>query len=283
MNMNRTPFDAHAEATNKEGYHNHRVNTHSDVVSDAIVEDLWKMCATLRKDLESGRVGYWKNKKLNWGRKQATDLIIAPPLSQPQNESPNVPSSGWHGAAGIKGMKPDLTKIRVAIEHKSVATAHRNRDARYDDLNNLWQDANTAGVDAIVGGTVMVGLAKRFLNVPDRLKFLAGKDRFGHEILPRLKAHDKTLADEFPKAISENTPKQQAETFRKFNTLPRRPPDRSRAGLDVLLLCPIHYDNIGPARVARDNPFGIDVDAEYKKFLERICTDYSRLWPARSS
>jgi len=38
----RTPFDAHAAKVNTDGYHNHRVNIHSDTVSEVIVKDLWE-------------------------------------------------------------------------------------------------------------------------------------------------------------------------------------------------------------------------------------------------
>jgi len=270
-----TPFDAHAEMVNRMGYHNHRVNTHSNIISDGILRDLWELCPALHSDLEEGRVGYWKNEKINWGRGRVTDVVVAEPSFQRTEKPRREPTFDWHGAASIKGAKPNLKKLRIVIEHKSVITAHRNRDARHDDLNNMWQEATS---DVIVGATVMIGLAERYLNVADQLKKRAGEERFNAEIVPRLKAHDRTLFDDFAFAISNNKPDQSRKTFEKFSTLPIRPPDRSARGFDVLFLCPVYYDNVNPAYVARDNPFGINVDSNYQEFLKRICNDYTRLW-----
>jgi hypothetical protein len=276
--MGLTPFDLHAAETNNEGYHNHRVNTHSDIVSDAIIRDLWKKCPTIHRDLENGKIGYWKNQKIDWGRGRQTDMVVAEPVLPPSRIAET--KMDWHGAAATRGAKPRLDKVRIVVEHKSVITAHRNRDARHDDLNNLWQEASNAGGDVIVGATVMIGLAERYLNVPDRLKARISKDQFNNEVLPRLKAHDPKLFSDFPYAVSSNRPSDPRLSFDKFNTLPRRPPHRSKPGFDVLLLCPVNYDNVSAAQVARKNPFGIDVDAECEKFLQRICADYTRLWPS---
>ena len=51
-----TPFDAVIAAVTAARYHNHRLETHSDIVSDGIVADLREQCATFRGDLENGRV-----------------------------------------------------------------------------------------------------------------------------------------------------------------------------------------------------------------------------------
>lgn len=260
---------------NHVGYHNHRVNTHSDIISDGILQDLWKHCSAIHADLKLGRVGYWKNQKINWGRGRVTDVVVAEPTIQGTKESRKQIEFDWHGAANIKGAKPNLQKLRIVIEHKSVVTAHRNRDARHDDLNNMWQEATS---HVVVGATVMIGLAQQYLNVADKLRDRIEEERFNREIMPRLKAHDKTLFNDFSFAVSKNKPNDPMLTFKKFNTLPVRPPDRSTQGFDALFLCPIYYDNVSPAHVVRDNLFGIDVDSKYRKFLERICHDYANLW-----
>lgn len=275
--MPRTPFDIHAERANQRGYHNQRDNTHSDIVSDTIIQDLWQLCPAVRSDLESGRVGYWKNRKISWGRGRVTDLIVGEPArSEMKFHRPAISPFDWRGAAADKRNKPNLEALRIVIEHKTVITAHRNRDARHDDLNNLWQEARDKP-RVIVGATVMVGLAERYLNIADQLhKRYTDDEAFNREIISRVKAHDEKLFTDY--RVSENKPHEIKATFDKFNTLPRRPKDRSKPGFDVLLLCPVHYDNVNPARVVRDNQFGIDVDAEYKRFLGRICSDYTAFW-----
>lgn len=56
-----TPFDAVIASIAATRYHNHRLETHSDIVSDGIVADLRARCAKFRGDLESGRVRIWKH------------------------------------------------------------------------------------------------------------------------------------------------------------------------------------------------------------------------------
>src|SRR3989442_11239341 len=43
------------------------------------------------------------------------------------------------GEPRADGNSPDLAKSRIFVENKSVVTAHRNKDARYDDLNESLQ------------------------------------------------------------------------------------------------------------------------------------------------
>lgn len=108
-----TPFDAAIAAIATARYHNHRLEGHSDIVSDGIVADLREQCATFRHDLESGTLRIWKNVASPGDRERRVDLFVGEP-----------------DAAG----KPDIAKVRIAVEHKSVITAHRNSTNRFDDL-----------------------------------------------------------------------------------------------------------------------------------------------------
>ena len=56
-----TPFDAAIAALAKAGYHNHRLEAHSDIVSDGIVADLKSVCEKFQTDVDSGAVRIWKN------------------------------------------------------------------------------------------------------------------------------------------------------------------------------------------------------------------------------
>lgn len=291
--MPSTPFDEHASRANEEGYHNHRVNTHSDLVSEGIIRDLVARSPALRTHLDKGQVGFWVNRRNPWGRKRNTDFVIAEPNLDGKVRPELLVPLGLRGAAAW-GLNPDPANVRMIGEHKSVITAHRNRSARHDDLDHLYKDANAHGKEVIVFATVMVGVAEWYLNVADgvkgffdrwghdaegRRKKVFMEDRFRSEFLPRVRAHDLTLMDDYIAAVSENSPRDIEATFEAFQTLPRRPAtDRSQPGFDALLLVPVHYDNIHPARVERENRFQIDVDLAYDRFLNRLASDYERLF-----
>lgn len=278
-----TPFDRHAARVNQIGYHNHRVNTHSDIISDGIVQDLRTGCPVLKRDLDSLRIGYWRNKKNPWGRKRNTDLVVAQPVAGaiPQGRLPPA-EEVWRGAAAFRKVEPDLDRIRIVVEHKSILTAHRNLSARHDDLNNLAQEA-ARSPNVIVGATVMVGTAPRMLNVPDGVKKLykSKPDRFERDVVSRMKKHDPRLWEKFKEFVSTNQPEHIAHSFHVLmsTVVKRRPSDNRKAvGYDAFLVVPVFYDNVNEARVVRDNPYGIDVDGEYHKFIQRIADDYTRLY-----
>ena len=44
------PFDKAIEEIKKRGYHNQRLEAHSDIVSNGMFEDLLKHCKALRTD-----------------------------------------------------------------------------------------------------------------------------------------------------------------------------------------------------------------------------------------
>ena len=282
-----TPFDRHALRVNQVGYHNHRVNTHSDIISDGIVQDLRAICTLLKEDLDTLRIGYWKNKNNPWGRKRNTDLVVAEPLagSIPRAKAPPL-GDAWRGAAAFRKAEPNLDKIRIVVEHKSILTAHRNLSARHDDLNNLAQEA-AGSPNVVVGATVMVGTAPRVLNIPDGVKKLykSKPGRFEREVVSRMKKHDPHLWDKFKDFVSPNQPEHIARSFHLLmsTVVRRRSADhRNTVGYDAFLIVPVFYDNVNEARVVRDNPYGIDVDREYRAFIQRIADDYTKLYgPAK--
>lgn len=300
--MRKTPFDKHAARAEAEGYHNHRVNTHSDLISEGIMEDLYAACPALRIDLDMGTVGFWANRRNPWGRKRNTDLIVAKPLAAPARRIDRTPSEAPRWALGVKGaaalgLAPDPSQVRIVGEHKSIVTAHRNRSARHDDLDHLYQDANAKSPGTIVCATIMIGTAPWYLNVADGVKgFYDVWDRdangirrrkifreadFDREVMPRLRRHDETLMDDYISAVSENTERDVEASFELFrDEIPVRPRgDRTKPGFDAFLVVPVHYDNIHPPHVSRDSAiarrFGIDVDAQYGEFIDRLAEAYT--------
>lgn len=254
-----TPFDEVVEEIRARGFHNHRLEEHSGTVSRGIVRDLEAMCEPFRRDLTDGRVRSWLDLPSPGGRARKLDLVVAEP----------------GGEAG----GPDLGRLRLCVENKSVATAHRNRTNRYDDLSDVLGVLHQKKPDAILVATVLVGLAEKVLNVPDRMKPFLQPEDFVRRVLPRLSRGDDTLWDEFPRAVSRNRPLDPERTVKKFRELPTRPPGRTDlVAYDYVLLVPVVIDNVSPPRLARENALGIDIDAEYRAMLDRICKAYTARW-----
>ncbi len=255
-----TPFDAAIAAIEEAGYHNHRLETHSDIVSDGFVADLAETCAAFREDVESGAVKVWKNVSSPGDRERRVDLFVGEP--DPQGD-------------------PDITKCRIAIENKSVITAHRNRTNRFDDLKKVVAAVQGERPEALVIATVLIGLAERVLNIPDQVhKFYRGREEaFDREVRPRLSTGDESLFDEFNWAISKNRPKEPEKTLELFRTLPTRGSAQTHlTAYDSVLLVPVWIDNVHPPTLPRPNPLGIDVDAEYRDSIERTCKAYTARW-----
>src|SRR6516165_8084637 len=144
-----TPFDAVIDQIKVRGFHNHRLEDHSDVVSNGILDDLKHRCPPFEADFAQKRVSSWLNVRTPGARKRKIDLLVGEP-----------DDSG----------KPNLEKLRFCVENKSVITAHRNLYARFDDLNEALKVLHDAKAEAVLVATVIVGVAARVLNVPDRIK-----------------------------------------------------------------------------------------------------------------
>lgn len=255
-----TPFDKAIESVRSAGYHNHRLETHSDIVSDGIYEDLLRTCAAFRTDVEGGKVSVWKNVSSPGDRERRVDLFVGEPDASGQ---------------------PNIGKCRIAIENKSVITAHRNRTNRFDDLKKVVAAIQEERPEALLIATVLIGLAGRVLNIPDQVhKFYRGReDDFDREVRPRLSTGDETLFEEFNWAISNNRASEPEKTLELFRTLPTRGSAQTHlTAYDSVLLVPVWIDNVHPPQLPRPNPLGIDVDAEYAEFLERTCKAYTARW-----
>jgi len=245
----------------ERGFHNHRLEDHSEAISRGILHDLCATCEPFADDFAEGRVKEWLDFPSPAGRSRKLDLVVA----EPDRDDG----------------RPDLTHLRLCIENKSVVTAHRNRTNRYDDLSDLVGVLHRNRPDAILVATVLVGLCEQVLNVPDKVKpFVAAMNGdFKSQVLPRLSSGDLSLWEEFPFAVSHNRPPEPAQTVEKFRELPTRPPARTDlVAYDYVLLVPVYIDNVNPPRIARDNNLGIDVDGEYRAMLEQICRAYRARW-----
>lgn len=257
-----TAFDAAVRSIEQAGYHNHRLEEHSDTVSSVFFADLLVTCEPLKRDYEREKVRFWLNVKSPGDRRRKADLFVGEP-----------------GADG----QPDIQKVRIVLENKSVITAHRNRTNRFDDLHKVLGAIHAARPEALILGTVLIGLADRVLNVPDQVHPMylrTGRDEEFHQnVLPRLSSGDQSLWDEFNYAISRNRPHDPARTLELLRTLPTRKPGHTHIeGFDYLLGVPVLIDNVNPPTIPRPNPLGVDVDAEYKQMLEQVCAAYTARW-----
>lgn len=255
-----TPFDAAIEAIRKAGYHNHRLETHSDAVGVGLFQDLVAICEPVRRDLDSGTIKVWENVSSPGDRRRKVDLFVGEP--------------GDDGG-------PDIQKVRIAIENKSVITAHRNRTNRFDDLRKVLGAIHGARPEALLIATVLIGVADRVLNVPDSVhKYFRDRDEeFQERVLPRLSSGDATLWEEFSWAASPNSATDALRTVELFRDLPVRKPGHTHVeGYDYVLLVPVHIDNVNPPRLPRPNTLGIDVDVEYRLMLEQMCAGYTARW-----
>jgi hypothetical protein len=268
-----TPFDELIERIRRVGYHNHREQEHSDLISRGILRDLLLGCDVLKSDLDAGVVRSWLNIKTRGGRGRKIDLLVGEPL-------PDDPPKTTHGKTRQRP-KPDLRRARICIEHKSVITAHRNKTTRYDDLEKLRDTMHSVQPEAVLVATVLVGTATRVLNVPDRVKNLYKRKReeFESKVRPRLSTGDQTLWQEFEDAISENDPDDPKKTVDRFRELGTRQPGHTHAeAFDYLMLVPVQVDNVNPPFLPRPSQLGIDVDSEYESMLSHICKAYRMRW-----
>jgi hypothetical protein len=201
-----TPFDKVIEEITRVGYHNHRLETHSDIVSKGIFDDLVNDCEAIRNDLRDGVIRPWLNVRAPGARERKIDLFVG------------------EAQKGIG--KPNIKKLRIGAENKSVVTAHRNRDARFDDLNETMQVVHRVKEEAVIVATILVGVAPNVLNIPDQVKkqYKARPDEFQQHVLPRLSSGDQSLWDDFDWAVSANKKSDPVQTVAKFRMLRTRQP-----------------------------------------------------------
>lgn len=255
-----SPFDDAIAAIARAAYHNHRLETHSDTVSDGLFRDLLAKCEPLKRDLDQGVVRVWRNVSAPGDRRRKVDLFVGEPGTDTE---------------------PDIQQVRIAIENKSVITAHRNRTNRFDDLRKVLSAIHGARPEALLIATVLIGLSERVLNIPDQVhKFYRDREEeFERRVRPRLSTGDQHLWSEFDWAVSRNRPNDPAKTAELFRTLPTRQPGHTHVeGYDYVLLIPVSIDNVNPPTLPRPNALGIDVDAEYERMLTQMCSAYRARW-----
>ena len=254
-----TPFDTVLDNIRRSGYHNQRRESHSNLLTERLVTDMEASCAVFAADRSNRTISEWRNKKGPDGRK--TDLLIG--------------SERTNGA-------PDLKQVRILVEHKSVITAHRNRNARKQDIEREMLATHKNNPRTIIVATVMVGVCSEVLNVPDRVRLHPKSQggRFERNILPRLSSGDQTLWKDFKGCVSKNKPDDPQKTIQFFQTLPIRSiADTAEIALDYLLFIPVAIDNVNPPRLERLANF--DPILDYGRMIDHLCRAYTIRWHDR--
>lgn len=90
-----TPFDAVIEQIKLRGFHNQRLEEHSDIVGKEILNDLRERCVPFGSDYATSKITSWLNIRTPGARNRKIDLLV--------------------GEAGDIG-KPNLEKLRFCIE-----------------------------------------------------------------------------------------------------------------------------------------------------------------------
>ena len=245
----------------ERGYHNHRKPEHSDIVSRGTWADLLSSCEEIAKDYDKGKIQPWLNQPAPDLQGRKADLLVCEVGE----------------ATGV----PDLSRVRICLENKSVITAHRNKGERFRDLENFRSEVQQRRREAIVLGTVLIGTAPRFLNVADQVKkqYRNRREEFEQTVLPRLSSGDQSLWEDFPFAISKNRPNDAEKTLEHFRGLPTRSPNLThQEGFDYLLFVPVRVDNVNLPQVDRGNSLGLDVDKEYMNLLDTVRRGYVARW-----
>lgn len=210
--------------------------------------------------MNAGIVKSWINVRAPGDRLRKIDLFVGEPNPEGELHIPGV---------------------RIALENKSVITAHRNRTNRFDDLSKVLTAIHSARPEALLVATVLIGLAQRVLNIPDQVHpfFRDREQEFEELVLPRLSSGDEKLWAEFSWAVSRNTVTDPDKTIALLRQLPTRKPGHTHvAGYDFVLLVPVNIDNVNPPSLPRPNTCGIDIDAEYERMLQQLCSAYSARW-----
>ena len=246
-------LDSILDGIARNGYHNHRLESHSDTISHRIIADLRTACPAFDGDCKSDAIRVWH--KTRGPDDRTTDLLA--------------------GVANADG-SPNLAEVRLLVEHKSVITAHRNRNARFQDIDRERLSAHRENPRTILAATVIVGTCERVLNVPDCVARFY-KTTFATDILPRLSTGDESLWREFNMCVSENKPDDPRKTIDLFRKTPiRGSADTHLAALDFLLIAPVAIDNVNPPR--SNTNLGIDAEADYRRMIHHMCRLYNLRW-----
>src|SRR6516165_736386 len=144
-----TPFDSVVDRIRRRGFYNHRLGDHIDILRRGFVEDLSRYCPRFEADLSGHVISCQKNMRDPAAQYRKLDFAI--------------------GDASQDG-DLDIRKLRICLKNKSVITGHASRNSRFWDLTAALWALEELKSRVVLVATVIVGVAERVLNVPDKVK-----------------------------------------------------------------------------------------------------------------
>jgi hypothetical protein len=207
---------------------NPRSQQQSDYLSHCIVEDLRLISPTISRQLDSLRLTYTVNMTL-WSR--VVDRVIDLVIHDPRQTGP-------------------LNQARVAVEHKTVMTAHgKARKNRLGDIVAYCNHTHNHSRQAIAAATIVINTSSEYEN----------PDRFREDTIRRSLSADYI-----------------AETMGLFTSLPlRESPDEPNDQPEALTVILVNYDGVHEAELVTGYPaLTPDSPHHYSNFLARIARLY---------
>ncbi|MCC7020222.1 MAG: hypothetical protein IT332_10730 [Ardenticatenales bacterium] len=256
-----TPIDQVIAEMTRVRFHNHRSEAHSDIISHGIWNLLLDRCPAISTDFERDKIDFWTNVEVP-GLTHRIDMMVC--------------------EVGPHPSTPSLERARICLENKTVITAHgKNRRNRHSDLSDFYRLVQSTTPEAIVLGTVLIGTAEQYLNIPDSVRPACKllDINFETDVLPRLSSGDESLWDQFRTLVGQNRSSDAAKTVELMRSLPTRPRGFTHeTGFDYLWIVPLRIDNVSAPRVVRQNEFAIDIDGEFEEMIDTICRRYTSRW-----
>lgn len=229
--------DAFLQHLRERGY-DPRSNKHSNALAEAIIADLVSTCATIHRAAAAGDLVYDVNFTIRVGRSDWNiDLVLGQPPPPPQPE-----------AEGIR--RATQSSVQIAIEMKSIMTAHRNNAKnRRRDLQTFSDHGHGYDRRTIVGGLTVA-------NISPILQ------------LPRKTTVNRHL----------NVERDVAHCLDEIRDIDLRSTEQA-SGLDASAFLVVAMDNIdlGSTRYAAAPPAPqVGDPLHYDAFIQRICAAFTQ-------
>lgn len=224
-----------AKWLNKEGYHP-RSDKHGKTLCDFFLDDLINECKFLRDLCEGGKVAFEKDHTIGAGTplEWNIDLVLGPPAF-----------GGQMQLMKTKIQRGEPEEIWLAYDSKSVMTEHgKARRNRQRDFNSFWQIVKSFYPKCVVGGAVLINMAKKFKS---------------------------PLRDEITE--HRNIRRLVRESIQIFKEIERCGPE-GNDGIDALASIVVEHTNLSdaPTKLVQNPPAPQEGDIDhYKTTLETFC------------
>lgn len=163
-----------------------RSDSHSKITCWAVLFDLLRNCALLRRHAADGKIGFGINHKMTdfvSGQLKALDLVITIPRATVSERVTTfreladayrlvlTPGERSELEALPEVRRRPVGDVLMAMETKAAMTAHSKAGPRFfDELTSAWRCINGSAPHAIAVGVALVNAATEFVS-PERNQF----------------------------------------------------------------------------------------------------------------